>query len=530
MMKKMFVKKTISMSMIYLLLFTAASGVVSSTKNNDKTDFDPLVDINVTVKILKIRSFDKIDWQLLKKEYVDSKSDPDFYVKVLINDEEFKSPIWNNTKYVYNPNWSAVSNVPDNKEFVNIKIQLWDLKDDENNKDRLCDISIDSEPGDDKYDVELNYSIKTGHWNGDDFLSNIAENKIDPSGYGRLNGCDDGSIYKHERDCEIWFNIFQNDADGDGIPYQMEVNYYGTDPLVDNRGEDMDGDGVPIEWEWKWGYNPVKWENHSALDPDNDGLSNIEEYLTSQWGSDPFRKDIFLELDEMEPGPNGEGPFIPALTKDLLYDAFGKHNIVFHVDQGEMGGGEIIPFDYNTTGGFGTGGELQEIYTNYFLHNDPNCWRRGVFHYGLVIYHAVRYPGFVFATTADGENYSLDSFQVSKKMHDAGPLNKHKFMRTLLWKTPLDAETARAIVYASAIMHETGHTLGLFSWNIPGVDQGIIRSIADFIKFLPFISYRSCMNYGYTYVLVDYSDGSHGYNDFDDWDNIDLTLFQKEFR
>ena len=34
------------------------------------------------------------------------------------------------------------------------------------------------------------------------------------------------------------------------------------------------------------------------------------------------------------------------------------------------------------------------------------------------------------------------------------------------------------------------------------------------------------MNYGYTYILVDYSDGSRGMNDFDDWNNLDLTHFE----
>jgi len=36
------------------------------------------------------------------------------------------------------------------------------------------------------------------------------------------------------------------------------------------------------------------------------------------------------------------------------------------------------------------------------------------------------------------------------------------------------------------------------------------------------------VNYGYTYILVDYSDGSHGKNDFDDWHDLDLTFFEYE--
>ncbi|MBN1860024.1 MAG: hypothetical protein JW840_01030, partial [Candidatus Thermoplasmatota archaeon] len=66
-------------------------------------DFDPLVDnITITVTIKEIRALDTID--IL--------SDPDFYVKVTINDQEFTSDVWPNSKYVKNPNWAASIDVP----------------------------------------------------------------------------------------------------------------------------------------------------------------------------------------------------------------------------------------------------------------------------------------------------------------------------------------------------------------------------------------------------------------------------------
>jgi hypothetical protein len=34
------------------------------------------------------------------------------------------------------------------------------------------------------------------------------------------------------------------------------------------------------------------------------------------------------------------------------------------------------------------------------------------------------------------------------------------------------------------------------------------------------------MNYRYTIHILDYSDGSHGKRDYDDWGNIDLTWFE----
>ena len=53
-------------------------------------DLDPLVDLEVTVTIKEIRALDKID----------RLSDPDFYVKVHINDELWwTTDVWHNQKY-----------------------------------------------------------------------------------------------------------------------------------------------------------------------------------------------------------------------------------------------------------------------------------------------------------------------------------------------------------------------------------------------------------------------------------------------
>ena len=63
-------------------------------------------------------------------------------------------------------------------------------------------------------------------------------------------------------------------------------------------------------------------------------------------------------------------------------------------------------------------------------------------------------------------------------------------------------------------MHEMGHTFGLGN---PGVDNP---------NFWQYRQYKSCMKYGYTYRLVDYSDGSR-VNDFNDWGEMDLARFQR---
>jgi hypothetical protein len=472
--------------------------------NEDEGDLDPLVDLQVTVTIKEIRALDKIDFI----------GKPDFYVKVFINDEMSKSKIWRNQKYV-NETWSTTVDVPDDEQNVTIKIQLWDAFP---LIDRICDLSENynrEQLFGHKYDIDLLYNLKIGHWTGEDYID-PSFNWPDLSGYGRLNGCDDNSIYQRDRDCLILFDITQNDYDGDGIPYWTEVNVYGTDPEIDDTGRDDDDDGVPIEWEHKWGnyigydwhnhtlrfiwaYHPFKAEDHAHLDPDDDGLDNIEEYLVSKWDSDPFRKDIFVELDQMEAGPNGEPvSMLTEWAKDLLRDAFDRQNIVLHIDDGNMGGGEILPFDNETNDS-----ELVQLYEDYFLHGDENIWRRSVFHYGLVVYEA-SYGGFVFGT----DDSYWGAYQIASKRIDK--------------KMGIPTAKRRAVTYASVYMHELGHTLQI---NMPGGHDQKSKGPWQ-IRWWKWHAYKSTMNYRYTYLLVDYSDGSRGKNDHDDWSTLNLKAFQ----
>lgn len=520
-----------------LLLLPTVLGVSSVYYDTNDTDIrtlvnddlDPFVDVSVTVDIKQIRTLEKTDLSVTPIDKIDRLSDPDFYVKVFINDEEFISPTWYDTKYVDDPQWSATVNVPDDVEWVNITIQLWDANP---SGDVLCDLSgvsfdesqddleNDVTPFDIQY-VDLQYNIKTGHWTGGDGLNqNSYWSMPDVSGYGRLNGCDDGSIYQNDLDCELWFDIYQNDHDSDDIPYWTEVNVFGTDPSIDDRGRDDDGDGVPIEWEWKWGYymqrsygggmthvwqyHPFIWDDHMNLDTDNDGLSNYEEYLTGQWGSDPFRKDLFVELDQMEAGPNGEdASVLPERSKELLRTAYNRYNIVYHLDDGcwENSGSDMIPFDEETTMSWGgMNNELIEIYNDYFLHGDEDNWRGGVFHYGVMVYQC---------TAANGNAFGGNRYQISYK-----GLSEKARNNPLLDKD---------IVFASAYMHECGHTLDIIN---PGVDDQYSKYPwqLNWWKWRP---YKSVMNYGYMFLMVDYSDGSRGKYDFDDWNNLDLTAFQR---
>ncbi len=491
-------------SLLFLIPVSSMGAENRETQNH--INYDPLVDVHVTFTVTNIRSLEVHDELYDITQIIRRLNPPSFYLVVWINDEVFESQVWPDS-HVVHTDLSFVANVSNYEEFVSIRVGLFEQNDRGN--DRLWDITHRSKPA----FAEIEYSIKTGHWTGDDYRGDF-------SGYGRLNGYDDGNYDKRIRVAEVFFDITQNDYDGDGIPYWTEVNVYGTDPTVDNRGEDYSGDGVPIEWEHRWGYDPFTWDDHLNLDPDEDGLTNYEEYLTSQWGSDPFRKDIFLELDQMELGPNGEGTLIPENSKNLVKKPFHRRNIVFHIDDGSMGGGELIPFQESVSWP-----GLQQIYKENFLNNDYDNWRRGVFHYSVITYQHDYFHGFAFPSIVDeNEPILLDCFQLSTKEHEEIPY-EYPLLRILARKS-IDNQYYRELIYASAIMHETGHVLGIYHSNTPGCDNQTTKYPWQSGWWI-WRNYRSCMNYGYMYTFVDYSDGTHGRNDFDDWGRIDLTLFTK---
>jgi len=488
-------RKIFSILCLCLFLISSLSIIGSSIKiNNSKnfepqsmSDYDPLVNLNLTFKLLGIRTLDKID----------CKTGPDFYVILIINEEEFISPLWNNTCYIYNC-WNVTTDVPDDFATVDIEIQLWDWNQKEN---KHCDISKEKNIQDEGRNINLVYDLRTGLWYGDDY--NIG----DSSGYGRVNGCGDGSIYTNEYDCELWFDIYQNDFDGDGLAYWIETEVYNTDPTVDNTGDDVDLDEIPIEWEHRWGFNPLVWDDHKNMDPDDDSVTNYEEFLVKDFDSDPYRRDVFLEIDYMKDEIDGKQKVVKNRAKEYLYTPFHRRNIVIHIDD-EVEGGEIIPYTDKSTFE-----EVLEIWDDYFMHNDEDNWRRGVFHYVLFV-HDIRPGGFAFSGDVDpywGYYPGTDAFVVANRLVE----------KQASWH-PLGKD----YVYASLIMHETGHNFGIKFGYPLGCDNPTTKNFFK-IGWHLWRHYKSIMNYRYTYTHLDYSDGSHGKRDFNDWEAIDLSYFEK---
>jgi hypothetical protein len=499
------VKSTIIWIVIIIVLLPVSSlHSVPISHASPLVDYNPLVDkIYVTVTLKEIRALDR-DMRFI--DLIDPWKKPDFYVVISINGNQSKSPVWHNMMYVKNPGWSATCNVPKDVEKVTVKIQLWNSN--PFGQDALCKISGNHQGYPLENEANLVFSLKTGHWTGDDQIGDL-------SGYGCLNGCDDNSQYTHDKNCELRFDITQTDPTGDGIPYWAKKYVYHLDPTQNYSGFDPNNDSIPIPWDWKWEYNPTAHDNHSQLDPDFDGLTNLQEYRASHLGSDPFRKDIFLELEQMEKGPNGEGVYIPELSKDMIIDAFAKQKIAFHIQNGTA----LIPFQENVTMD-----DLQNIYLEYFLQGNPDNWKRGVFHCGIITYHCTLFHGFTFASEVRNKPTYVDSFQVATKEHEVIPY-KYPVLR-LISRKSLNKDYNRAIIYGSAIMHETGHVLGINHGNTPGCDNQTDKFPWE-KNWWVWRNYRSVMNYGWMYTFIDYSNGSRGKNDFDDWARIDLTYFNQ---
>jgi parallel beta-helix repeat protein len=262
-------------------------------------------------------------------------------------------------------------------------------------------------------------------------------------------------------------------------------------------GNDSDGDGAPDWWETQWGYNPYVWDDHAHLDPDGDGLTNLEECYMAPTNASPFHKDVFLEFDWVTSTQSNVTNKPQQADLSTMIAAFAKHNITLHVDTGNLGGGEEIPMHP-----YVTFSDVVDLYWDYFLHNNLNNPRQRIFHYGLVCDHS------------DGNGYAVFGWD-----------NLNSFIiaaQQLVTNQPL---RQRDWLIVCGSMHELGHTFGLTAKRFIGIDdKATLKPIyKEFWEMLP---YRSVLNYFYTYSFLDYSDGTHGPHDFNDWGNIDFSFFK----
>jgi hypothetical protein len=337
-------------------------------------------------------------------------------------------------------------------------------------------------------EIQVTYDYRTGRWTGDDSF-------IDDDGYGHYLG----------ETFEVWFNIYQVDYDGDGIPYWIEVNVLGTDPTVDDSKKDPDNDGIPTSWEWKWGYDPFTWDDHENLDPDIDGIENIEEYQMQEWFADPYQRDVYIESDGMERGGLFDPPHIYyEESEQILIERFSQHSINIYIDNGWPdgpinGGGELL--SHIETISQDSGMMLQ-----FYKHNFADE-RKGIFRYMLTGHNT----GFCHPSVSN----KYDTIAIDNSLN--------KLIRRFAF-----TERVKRIVLAGAGFHELGHCMGLGSWSYAGIDNRTIYS--DKKAFLEvWGGYKSVMSYAFIFdkKLLDYSNGDDGAPyDQDDWSVLYLPTFQ----
>jgi parallel beta-helix repeat protein len=318
-----------------------------------------------------------------------------------------------------------------------------------------------------------------------------------------LTKADRGTLAPHEIIYTPWLPFPMPDAGPNwnlNKTFQKPENITPWPEKLSLTGNDSDGDGAPDWWEIKYGYDPHHWDNHAHLDPDGDGLNNLEECYMDQYGASPFHKDVFLELDWTKTKAVNvtNEPQVKEITQ--MIDAFAKHNITLHVDTGNLGGGEEIPSQ-----AFVSYADLINLYWDYFLHNDLNNPRHRIFHYGLICDYTEG-PGFA---TVCWDN--LNSFIIGAQF--------------LAEKYPHYHREWLAITSA---MHETGHTFGLIVTKFNGIDNHMTMK-PIYKEFWFYITYRSLLNYVYTFAMMDFSDGSHGRGDFNDWGNLDFSFFKNTY-
>lgn len=274
------------------------------------------------------------------------------------------------------------------------------------------------------------------------------------------------------------------------------VHGYG-DAQIELLGNDTDGDGIPNWWEIEFGYNPTLWDDHENLDPDDDALNNIEECYAYSWGANPYQKDIFIEFDHTPSKNPDASNVLPEEYVEQMKDRFAEHGIILHVDQGELNGGEEIPYITNFDHG-----ELVDLYWDYFLHNDLNNPRKNIFHYGIICDQG---PGNGFAFIGWAH---LNSFCISADVLSAN----HRFLE-------------RGWLITCGSMHETGHTLGLVADDFGGIDNQAAMK-PKYPDFWYYRTYKSSMNYGAIYSVLDYSDGDNGRVDYNDWAGMEFDFFK----
>lgn len=315
-----------------------------------------------------------------------------------------------------------------------------------------------------------------------------------------------------------WWAPFKNSGDASppspADPEPAEPTDPQPKPPVAEDDADKDGLSAAREAEQK--------TNNAKPDSDDDGLS---DYLESKWNAkrdvlfcgaacaypDPIKKDIYIEADWMVL-PDGTNTQPNGAQVKLLTDAFAKEGINLHVDTGQYGGGNAVPYTPEIWFG-ATAGEKD--FVDYKRGGDGiapqfKTERGSAWHYMLVGERYKRVtPTGVSNTSSGVANVSGPNIFIA-----------YGIVRVI-------NQNQRDVAVASTMMHELGHNLCLTKrpTSTPCTFAGIDNDDAE-KPDSPYRAYRSSMSYLHTFHLVDYSHNpTNNPGDHDDWGAIRLDMF-----
>mgnify|MGYP004452635633 CR=1 FL=1 len=170
-----------------------------------------------------------------------------------------------------------------------------------------------------------------------------ARHGLDPAVADSPDADPDGDGLTNAEECVWGTDPLNPDTDGDGVPDGVEVTG-GRNPLVAGAGgggvpdstgavwrADADSDGLPDAWERWHGLDPGN-ASDATLDPDGDGLTNLEEYLN---GTLPGVRDtdgdgvddgteVRRGSDPNDPSDGGAAPPVDA-WRELTFDIYGDY-------------------------------------------------------------------------------------------------------------------------------------------------------------------------------------------------------------
>lgn len=374
-------------------------------------------------------------WKLEQLGDLDVATLGDFYAEVSINGVQQSTPALDfsfpdgyiiPTGNLLSSPWVLSRDVPDDAITVPVLIEVWES--DWPDGDDHADAKEGS--GD---DISLTVNVLTGKWTGDINWPEV---------------CSNGST----------------DLDGRGVRVCFDINTIST-------SGDADQDGLLDNWEQKG----VDLGNNGTIDIDLPAL-----------GANPFRKDIFVEVDCLVAADHSHCPRQDSI-EDSVYsfarapvpNLDGTTGVQLHVDVGPLYGSGAVAFApgpggvMGTYGDFGGGNTIAEA-GNEIIESFSSPKGNGVPFIDLKNSFANpdREPIFHYAIFGHQTNYRKATGDCTSG--EASDVPGHDFMVTLgggpfpsvptfpCWGTDANGfSVGGRFEQAGTFMHELGHTLGL---------------------------------------------------------------------